>query len=106
MALVFIVASFFSGALASQKHSPVGTRKAIVRDLFIGSSIAWLVAVITVVLLSITPLCVGQDNGDGVNNLALCVVQVSLAGIAYSPIVLLLTWIASLILSRYLYRSN
>jgi hypothetical protein len=33
--------------------------------------LAWLVAVLVLGLVNLTPLCVGQDNGDGNNDFAL-----------------------------------
>jgi hypothetical protein len=46
--------------------------------------LAWVIALLTLGLLGLTPLCIGQDNGDGNNDLALCVVQAALVGFVYS----------------------
>lgn len=46
--------------------------------------LAWGCALAALGLLNLTPLCVGQDNGDGSNDLALCVVQSALVGFIYS----------------------
>jgi hypothetical protein len=48
--------------------------------------LAWMAAFFVLGMLNLTPLCVGQDNGDGNNNLALCVVQTLLVGFFYSPL--------------------
>ena len=53
-------------------------------------AIAWCVALIVLGAISLTPLCVGQDNGDGINDLGLCVLQVIGVGVAMTPIQLAL----------------
>jgi hypothetical protein len=58
--------------------------------IFIQGGAAWLGAIIVLGLLNLTPLCVGQDNGDGNNNLALCIFQSVAVGIAYSPLELIM----------------
>lgn len=34
--------------------------------------IAWCLSVLVLAVINLTPLCLGQDNGDGRNNLAMC----------------------------------
>jgi hypothetical protein len=58
--------------------------------VFVQGGMAWLGAIILLGLLNLTPLCVGQDNGDGNNNLALCVFQSVAVGIAYLPLELIM----------------
>jgi hypothetical protein len=45
-----------------------------------------VVATLALTVLNLTPLCIGQDNGDGSNDLALCIVQTSLVSLVYSPL--------------------
>jgi hypothetical protein len=47
-------------------------------------TLAWGIALLALGMLSLTPLCIGQDNGDGINDLALCMVQAALVGFIYS----------------------
>jgi hypothetical protein len=47
-------------------------------------TLAWLAGLVTLVLLNLTPLCIGHDNGDGINDLTLCMVQTALVGFVYS----------------------
>ena len=58
--------------------------------LFIAGGLAWLVAMLSFALLNLTPLCVGQDNGDGINDLGLCFLYTFLFTLIYSPIELVL----------------
>lgn len=51
--------------------------------------VSWLTALVVLLMTSATPLCVGQDNGDGINNLALCLYQAFLVSVVYSYPVLL-----------------
>jgi hypothetical protein len=57
---------------------------------------AWLVAILVLGLLTLTPLCVGQDNGDGNNNIGLCIAQTVLVSIVYSPLELILLCLSAL----------
>ena len=45
---------------------------------------AWIFALLVLGILNLTPLCIGQDNGDGRNDLALCAVQTILVGFVHS----------------------
>jgi len=105
MGLVFCGASFLSGALVSYQASPGVSRWTIVFYLFLGSAIAWFISLGVLALLSLTPLCIGQDNGDGHNNLTLCMLQVVLVSISYTPFMLLLVGLASLVTGRLLLSS-
>jgi hypothetical protein len=66
--------------------------------------LAWMAAVIVLGMLNLTPMCVGQDNGDGNNDLARCIVQTLLVGFFYSPLetimLLLSAVIGGLVLRR------
>jgi hypothetical protein len=52
--------------------------------LFLTGSLAWLAALGFMGLLHLTPLCVGQNNGDGNNDLIQCVVVDILVSLVYS----------------------
>jgi hypothetical protein len=58
--------------------------------LFIAGGLAWLLAMLSLALLNLTPLCVGQDNGDGINDLGLCFLYTFLFTLIFSPIELVL----------------
>lgn len=46
--------------------------------------VAWAFSLFVLFFLCLTPLCVGQDNGDGNNDCALCVFQALLVSIVFS----------------------
>lgn len=50
--------------------------------------LAWTVALIVLGILNLTPLCVGQDNGDGNNAVGMCMFMTVLSGIVYTPLYL------------------
>jgi hypothetical protein len=50
--------------------------------------IAWILAFLLLGLLNSTPLCVGQDNGDGTNDFVLCVISTVAPVIVYTPLYL------------------
>jgi hypothetical protein len=48
--------------------------------------LAWTIAYLVLALLNMTPLCVGQNNGDGNNNFGMCMFMTVLSGIVYTPV--------------------
>ena len=53
--------------------------------LFFAGGLAWLIALLSLALLNITPLWVGQDNGDGMNSYSLCFLYAVLITLVYPP---------------------
>ena len=88
VSLAFAFTSFSLG-LFHAHHPGAGVRFAG-RWLLLFGLLAWLTALACLALLNMTPLCIGQDNGDGINNLGLCTLYTLLAAVFYSPPVLLL----------------
>ena len=64
--------------------------------LFSQGVLAWLVAMLALGLANLTPLCVGQDNGDGNNDFALCMVQTVMVAIVFSPLEFILLCLTAL----------
>ena len=64
--------------------------------LFGQGLLAWLVAILALGLVNLTPLCVGQDNGDGNNDFALCMVQTVMVAIVFSPLEFILLCLTAL----------
>lgn len=63
----------------------------------ISGLLAWIVALLMLGMLNTTPLCVGQNNGDGNNDLGMCMFMTALSGIIYTPVYLALLVASSLI---------
>jgi hypothetical protein len=87
MAAVFFGASLFFGL------SLPSILKVNIHDnpwlwIFISGAIAWLVSLIGFGLINLTPLCIGQDNGDGINGYPLCFLYTLIASLLYSPALL------------------
>jgi hypothetical protein len=59
--------------------------------------LAWLVALLTLALLNSTPLCIGKDNGDGMNTLVMCSIQTIGVAITYTPLELILLGLSAMI---------
>jgi hypothetical protein len=57
--------------------------------------LAWLVTVSILGLLNATPLCVGQDNGDGNNDYGMCMFMTVLSSIVYTPVYLSILVVSS-----------
>jgi hypothetical protein len=94
--IVFVVASLVIGVtfphklLGSRIHSPW-------MWLFTQGILAWLVALLTLALLNSTPLCIGRNNGDGMNTLFLCSLQTIGVAITYTPLELILLGMSAMI---------
>ena len=58
--------------------------------------LAWLAAAVALGLINLTPLCIGQDNGDGNNNLGLCMAQTVMMPIACAPLEFILLFLTAL----------
>jgi len=56
--------------------------------IFAQGLLGWGMALVMLGLLNATPLCVGQNNGDGNNNLGMCVFMTILSGMVYTPLYL------------------
>ncbi|MFC1922155.1 hypothetical protein ACFLY4_02610 [Chloroflexota bacterium] len=63
----------------------------------ITGGLAWLIALPSLALLNLTPLCVGQNIGDSTNNLSLCIIYTALVGMMYSPGALVLLTLSSFV---------
>ena len=102
MGLFFSAASFLSSAFVTYRFINSVLHRSLAFYLFLGSVIAWIISLVILGILSLTPLCIGQDNGDGSNDLFLCVIQVVLVSLSYSPFALLMIGITSFVASRLL----
>lgn len=72
------------------------------RDL----ALAWVASLVLLGILNLTPLCVGQDNGDGRNNCTQCVIQTVGVAVVFTVPVLTLVGLAALGLGRWLSPGN
>jgi hypothetical protein len=70
--------------------------------LFFSMLFSWLVALFLLGFLNLTPLCVGQDNGDGVNTFQDCTINTVAGGTLYTIgmlfLILLVTMVAGWII--------
>jgi hypothetical protein len=58
--------------------------------LFGGACLAWFAALIVLGALNLTPLCIGQNNGDGNNWISDCVIQTIAVSLVFTPLALAL----------------
>ena len=94
--IVFVVVSLVIGI--TFPHKLLGSR---IRSpwmwLFTQGILAWLVTLLTLALLNSTPLCIGRDNGDGMNTLFMCSIQTIGVAITYTPLELILLGMSAMI---------
>ena len=85
----YITASLFLGLALTPRlqHSRLGRPW-----MWIGLQglIAWMVTLLALALLNLTPLCIGQDNGDGLNDLGLCTFYTMVVSLVFTPLVMTL----------------
>jgi hypothetical protein len=77
-------------------------RKNYFRSALLSMGIAWALSVGVLFVANLTPLCVGQDNGDGVDTVGQCVVYTVLWGGIYSVKAVIVIAIAAALLDRLL----
>jgi hypothetical protein len=79
----FLAVSLFIGDLIPRLFPQAWIRRP---GLWIAGqgALAWGFALVALALLNLTPLCIGQDNGDGFNDLGLCMLQTGLVAFLYS----------------------
>lgn len=103
--LVLAGSALISGALlvpgsTEKRFFPVFLRMAAAAGL------AAIFALVVFAALNLTPLCVGQDNGDGTNDLLMGVVQTGLVTVVFGPVVVGLLALATLLDSLLVQKSN
>jgi hypothetical protein len=81
---VFLAVSFTLGFFIPAL-APAHWKRHPILWFFVQGLLAWIVAVLALGLVNLTPLCIGQDNGDGNNDFALCILQTMMVPIVCSP---------------------
>jgi hypothetical protein len=61
-----------------------------IRHIGHGQNFTGKVTSLALAVISITPLCIGQENGDGTNNLSQCIVVSGVVSLAFSPLELIM----------------
>lgn len=85
--ILLVIASLFLGFALPPILSGTKLRQPWMQ-VAISGLLAWALACLALGLLNMTPLCVGQYNGDGSNDLAMCIIATVASGIVYTPIYL------------------
>ena len=84
---VLVICGLVFGCTLPPVFQKLGLRQPWIWILLQGL-MAWIVAWIVLGLLNLSPLCVGQNNGDGNNDLGMCLFMTVLSGAVYSPVYL------------------
>ena len=82
---VFLAVSFALGFIIPAL-APAHWKRHPILWFFSQGLLAWLAAILALGLVNLTSLCVGQDNGDGNNDFALCMAQTVMVPIVCSPL--------------------
>ncbi len=98
----FWALAFTLGMLTPRHLSPGRSGKQVFLLAFRDLALAWGGALVLLSILNLTPLCVGQDNGDGRNTYALGITQSAAVAVCDTPPVLGMVALAALGLGRWL----
>jgi len=102
MAVVFLAASLVSGLWNIKRFNHFVARPSA--GLFLGLTMSWLLALLALGVLNLTPLCIGQDNGDGINGIGECTMYTLFAGGLYSALAILVIAVVALTGGRFIHR--
>ncbi|MDH3504908.1 MAG: hypothetical protein OEZ41_12140 [Nitrospirota bacterium] len=86
MSIAFLLASMVFGFFNAVRLQRGVERATSV--LFVSIMTSWILALLVLGVLNLTPLCVGQDNGDGINDIGDCVFYAVLNGGVFSLAIL------------------
>jgi hypothetical protein len=95
MALAFLAISTIMAIRLPMQVRIKQNHQRTVSLIFTNITIAWIVSLIVLGLLNVTPLCIGQDNGDGHNGFGLCFLQTVLSAVACTPPMLVSIYLTS-----------
>ncbi len=54
--------------------------------IVVGGLLAWLISMFVLILLNATTMCVGQDNGDGNNDLGMCMTYTFMVAVVFGSV--------------------
>jgi hypothetical protein len=98
--MLFAILSFISVSRTIRRTVIDEASRPSTRQFFTAAVIAWLISFVVLAVINFTPLCLGQDNGDGRNNIGMCVFLTILWPVVMSVIVIPLIYLASIIAQR------
>jgi hypothetical protein len=70
--------------------------------LLIAGVVAWIFTLLVLGFLNFSPLCIGQDNGEGINTSTLCLMYTMLDALVYSPLESVLPALTAVVGGKYL----
>src|ERR1041385_7679920 len=94
--LILLISSLFLGFTLPAMFQKIRVRHLWI-SILVSGLLVWILALLVLGLLNLTPLCVGQDNGDGNNDLGMCMFMTLLSGIVYVPLYFGMLAISSLL---------
>jgi hypothetical protein len=97
--VILSIASLLSGFIFPALLRNMGLRPSWIWILVQGS-LSWGLALLLMGIFSLTPLCIGQENGDGVNDLVECVDRAGMSGLVCTPLYMGLLTISAFIGGR------
>jgi hypothetical protein len=103
MSIVLLIMHFIFGCHIYFRLQACETFASHWRKYFMCGLMSWLVTIIVLTILNYTPLCIGQENGDGYNDIFSCTLGTIGNSLLFTPRVLIGITLASF-LSAAIYR--
>ena len=99
VSISFLLASFFLGW---EIPSLMKKERSISKSLWLTlrGAAAWMPSLLILTILNFTPLCVGQNSGDGSNDVGLCFFYTLLTSFFYSLLIFPMLIINAVIISK------
>ncbi len=105
---LFLICAF--SFVTSRKAAQQPVKKLSTGRLFFNGCAAWAFSFLVLAVVIFSPLCLGQDNGDGTNDFSLCIVYTLIWPLFMSvqivPLIFLTSWVSSMLWSLKLSRAN
>jgi len=89
MSIVLLIMHFVFGCHTYFRLNAHETLESHWRKYFICGLMSWLVTIIVLAILNYTPLCIGQENGDGYNDIFTCTLGTIGNSLVFTPRVLI-----------------
>lgn len=86
-ATVLLVVGGATGWMLGRQDWPRRDTQLFGVAILVSVIVGWLAAMLVNAILNITPLCVGRDNGDGINDLGMCLGYTLMYLLVYTPMV-------------------
>jgi hypothetical protein len=103
--LAFTILSFVLTLLLVRKSIANQSKDLSIRKFFFCGLFAWLLSIVVLALINLSPLCLGQNNGDGTNSFDMCIlltfIWLVLMSLFVLPLIYFSSWLSVRVFRRH-----